>query len=149
MDREAAERASWILERGATCYMVLNAFPYNGGHLMVVPYQHEASLAALPLATADEMMLLARRAERVLRRVYTPDGLNLGLNLGEAAGAGVAHHIHLHAVPRWAGDTNFLSVIGETRVLPEMLEDSWLRLRAALHETPLEEPAPAPKPAGV
>jgi ATP adenylyltransferase len=132
MAREQAEAAAGILERGATCYMVLNAFPYNSGHLMVVPYQHEASLAALPLETACELMRLARRGESAQRAVYQPDGLNLGLNLGEAAGAGVAQHLHLHAVPRWAGDTNFMSVLAETRVLPEQLADSWQRLRAAL-----------------
>jgi len=130
--REDAEAAAGILERWAHCYVVLNSFPYNSGHLMVVPYLHEASLAALPPATTTEMMMLARRAERVLRAVYHPDGLNLGLNLGEAAGAGVAEHVHLHAVPRWSGDTNFMSVLAETRILPEMLADSWQRLRAAL-----------------
>jgi ATP adenylyltransferase len=132
MPREEAEAAAYILERGKTCFMVLNAFPYNNGHLMVVPYEHEASLAALKAETATEMMQRARRAERVLRAVYRPDGLNLGLNLGDSAGAGVAHHLHLHAVPRWSADTNFMSVLGETRVLPEMLADSWRRLRAAL-----------------
>lgn len=132
MAREAAEHAAWILERGRTCYLVLNAFPYNGGHLMIVPYEHQASLAALPEETAQELMQLARRSETVLRQVYNPDGLNLGLNLGESAGAGVAHHLHLHAVPRWTGDTNFMTVVGETRILPEMLDDSWKRIRAAL-----------------
>ena len=134
MAREAAEHAAWILERGRTGYLVLNAFPYNGGHLMAVPYVHEASLAGLPWDTATELMDMARRAELALREVYHPDGLNMGLNLGESAGAGVAHHLHLHAVPRWAGDTNFMSVVGETRVLPEMLDDSWRRLRAALRQ---------------
>jgi ATP adenylyltransferase len=138
MDRESAERAAWILERGRTAYLVLNAFPYNGGHLMAVPYRHEASLAALPLETAQDLILLARRAETVLRSVYTPDGMNMGLNLGESAGAGVAHHLHLHAVPRWTGDTNFMTVTGETRILPEMLEDSWVRLRKALADIPME-----------
>lgn len=138
MAREAAEHAAWILERGQTCFLVLNAFPYNGGHLMAVPYQHIASLAELPLATAQELLLLGRRAETVLRSVYNPDGLNLGLNLGESAGAGVAHHLHLHAVPRWTGDTNFMTVVGETRVLPEMLDNSWHRLRDALAATPME-----------
>ena len=132
MPRDQAEAAAGILARGATCYMVLNAFPYNSGHLMIVPYQHESSLAALPLETAEELMRLARRAESALRLVYHPDGLNLGLNLGESAGAGVAQHLHLHAVPRWSGDTNFMSVLAETRVLPEQLADSWQRLHAAL-----------------
>jgi ATP adenylyltransferase len=132
--RDAAEAAVGILERGEHCFVVLNAFPYNSGHLMVVPYTHEASLAGLPLAVAEEMMRLARRMERVLRAVYRPDGLNMGLNLGKAAGAGVAEHLHLHAVPRWGGDNNFMSVLAETRILPEMLEESRRKLRAALAE---------------
>lgn len=132
MAREEAEAAAHILERGATGFLVLNAFPYNSGHLMAVPYRHEASLAVLPLTDADELMRSARRAERALRAVYKPDGLNLGMNLGESAGAGVAGHLHLHAVPRWTGDNNFMGVLGETRVLAEMLEESWRRLRSAL-----------------
>jgi ATP adenylyltransferase len=139
--REDAEAAVYILERGETCFLVLNAFPYNAGHLMAVPYRHESSLSALPLDVAEEMMRLARRAERVLRAIYKPDGLNMGLNLGESAGAGVAHHLHLHAVPRWSGDTNFMTVLGETRVLPETLQQSWQRLREALAQDTSEEPA--------
>jgi ATP adenylyltransferase len=140
MAADEAERQAYVLERGDHCFIVLNAFPYNSGHLMVVPYSHESSLAALPLEVADEMLRLARRAERVLRAVYHPSGLNFGLNLGKAAGAGVAEHLHLHGVPRWLGDNNFMSVVGETRVLPEMLEDGWRRLRAAL-ATDSVEPA--------
>jgi ATP adenylyltransferase len=132
MARAGAEQAAHILERGETCFLVLNAYPYNGGHLMVVPYRHEPSLAGLPLPEAQELMRLARRAERVLRAVYRPEGLNFGINLGKAAGAGVAEHLHLHGVPRWGGDNNFMSVVAETRILPEMLDESWLRLRAAL-----------------
>lgn len=139
--REQAEAAAYILERGKTCFLVLNAFPYNNGHLMVVPYEHQADLAGLPAATAVEIMLQTRRAERVLRSVYQPDGLNLGLNLGHSAGAGVAHHMHLHAVPRWSADTNFMSVVGETRVLPETLSETWRRLRTALSTDPVEESA--------
>jgi ATP adenylyltransferase len=138
MAPEQAEEATHILERGPTCFLVLNAYPYNGGHLMVIPYQHVDSLAKMPLVAADELMRQTRRAERVLRTVYQPDGVNMGLNLGESAGAGVAHHLHLHAVPRWSGDTNFMTVIGETRVLPEMLTESWRRLRAALKLDPVE-----------
>jgi ATP adenylyltransferase len=134
MDRNEAEAAIGLLERGKTGFLVLNGFPYSNGHVMAVPYQHESSLAALPVETAKELMLLMRRAERVLRRVYQPDGLNMGLNLGESAGAGVAHHLHIHALPRWSGDTNFMTVLAETRILPEMLADSWKRLRAALEE---------------
>ena len=137
--REDAERALYLLQRGETCFVVLNGFPYNNGHLLIVPYQHEASLAALPAATAAEMMRLARRAELALRAVYKPHGLNLGLNLGESAGAGVAAHLHLHALPRWNGDTNFMTVVAETRILPEMLEGSWRRLRETLETLPPAE----------
>jgi ATP adenylyltransferase len=137
-----AEAAAYVLERGPSCFMVLNAYPYNNGHVMVVPYRHEHSLAALPLPEADAMMRMGRRAERVLRAVYMPDGLNLGLNLGKAAGAGVAEHLHLHVVPRWSGDNNFMSVLGETRILPEMLDQSWHRLRGALAEDAGEPDAP-------
>ncbi|HLI76161.1 MAG TPA: HIT domain-containing protein [Acidobacteriaceae bacterium] len=139
-----AERQIHLLERGEHGFMVLNGFPYNNGHLMVVPYQHQASLAALPLAAAEEMMRMARRAERALRGVYNPDGLNMGLNLGESAGAGVAAHLHLHALPRWTGDTNFMTVVAETRILPEMLDGSWERIREALRHLPAEFP-PAPQ----
>jgi ATP adenylyltransferase len=130
--QDEADAATHILSRGKTCFMVLNAFPYNAGHLMVVPYVHESSLVALDEETTIELMLMSRRAEAVLRKVYLPKGLNLGLNLGEAAGAGVADHLHMHAVPRWNGDTNFMSVLAETRVLPEMLTESYKRLRDAL-----------------
>ena len=135
---EEVERAIYLLERGEHCFVVLNGFPYNNGHLMVVPYRHESSLAALPLAAAEEMMRLARQAERALRELYTPHGLNFGLNLGESAGAGVAAHLHLHALPRWTGDTNFMTVVAETRILPEMLDGSWERLRSALQHLPVE-----------
>ncbi len=138
MDPVAAEQSIFLLERGETCFLVLNGFPYNNGHLMVVPYRHEASLAALPVATAAEMMRSARRAESVLRAVYKPQGLNMGLNMGESAGAGVAAHLHLHALPRWSGDTNFMTVVAETRILPEMLGESWARLREALRSLPAE-----------
>jgi ATP adenylyltransferase len=99
---------------------------------MVVPYRHESTLSGLPEQDAQELMVEARRAERALRTAYRPDGLNMGLNLGEAAGAGIADHLHLHAVPRWAGDTNYMTVVSETRVLPEMLDESWRKLREAL-----------------
>jgi ATP adenylyltransferase len=143
MPPEEAESAAHILERGERNFMVLNAYPYNGGHLMVVPYRHQDSLAALPREDADELLTMARRAERVLRAVYRPDGLNLGMNLGQAAGAGVAEHLHLHAVPRWSGDNNFMSVLAETRVLPEMLAESWRRIRAGLADDAGETPASA------
>jgi ATP adenylyltransferase len=136
--QEEAERTVWILERGTNAYLVLNAFPYNSGHLMAVPYNHCDSLAALPLETAEELLRLGRRAERALRTVYKPHGINLGLNLGEAAGAGIAQHLHMHAVPRWSGDNNYMAVLAETRILPEMLHDSWSQLRSALEQDHVE-----------
>lgn len=113
---------------------------------MVIPYQHEASLAAVPLATAHELIDLAQQTERVLRALYTPHGINFGMNLGQAAGAGVAGHLHLHGLPRWIGDTNFMTTIGETRVLPESLEITWRRMRAAFEELKVSpEPVKQPK----
>jgi ATP adenylyltransferase len=124
-----AEQATYIVHRGIHCFVSLNAFPYSTGHVLIVPYQHVDSLAALAAEAAEEMMSLARRTELGLRKVYKPDGLNLGMNLGEAAGAGIGDHIHLHELPRWVGDTNFMTVVGETRVLPETLESTWTKLR--------------------
>jgi len=129
MAREEAEREALIVSRGATTFLCLNRYPYSTGHVMVVPYAHTDSLASLAPETAQEMMATAQRVEAMLRSVYRPQGLNFGLNLGEAAGAGVAAHLHLHALPRWSGDTNFMTVTAETRVLPEMLETTWQRLR--------------------
>lgn len=143
MAREEAEKASGILERGPRTFLILNAFPYNNGHLMVVPYRHEATLDGFPEQDALELMRAARRSERALRAVYRPDGLNMGLNLGESAGAGIAEHLHLHVVPRWGGDTNFMTVVSETRILPEMLADSWRRLRDALAADEKDRPAEA------
>lgn len=132
MERERAERASRIVCRGRHCFLCLNAFPYSTGHVMVLPYQHTDSLAAVPPETAHEMAELAQHTETALRGVYRPQGINLGMNLGEAAGAGVANHIHLHILPRWIGDTNFMTTTAETRVLPEPLDVTWSRLREAL-----------------
>jgi ATP adenylyltransferase len=131
MDRTAAERAAGIVLRANRNYICVNRFPYTSGHIMVVPYDHQASLAALPDETAQEMMRLAQRAEVALKGIYQPDGFNFGLNLGKSAGAGVAGHLHLHALPRWAGDTNFMTVVGETRVLPEDFFVTWQRMRQA------------------
>ncbi len=132
MPQETAERASYIVYRGQHCFVCLNAYPYSTGHVMVLPYLHTDSLAAAPPEAAHEMMDLAQRIETVLRSVYRPNGINLGMNLGEAAGAGVAGHIHLHILPRWLGDTNFMTVTAETRVLPEPLDVTWQRIREAL-----------------
>jgi ATP adenylyltransferase len=133
--REDSERAAHILYRGPACFLCLNAFPYSTGHTLIVPYQHVDSLAALSPETADEVIRLAQQVETALRLVYRPAGLNFGLNLGEAAGAGIAAHIHMHGLPRWVGDTNFISVIADTRVLPEALDVTWDRVRAALAQT--------------
>lgn len=129
MQREDADRAAGIVLRAERNYICINRYPYSSGHMMVVPYEHQSSLAALPNETAREMMDLAQRAERVLGTLYEPEGFNFGLNLGRAAGAGVAGHLHLHALPRWTGDTNFLTVVGEARILPEDLRTTWQRLR--------------------
>jgi ATP adenylyltransferase len=129
--RDEAEAAGGLVYRGESCYVALNAFPYNSGHVMVLPFAHLDRLAQLPTGTAHELMDLAQRTERALEAVYQPRGLNFGLNLGEAAGAGVAAHLHLHALPRWVGDTNFMTVVGETRVIPEDLQTTWKRVREA------------------
>lgn len=131
-DPATVEQAAYILHRGETCFLCLNAFPYSTGHVLIVPYRHTDSLAALIPAEASEMITLAQTMERSLRAIYRPDGLNFGLNLGEAAGAGVANHIHMHGLPRWSGDTNFMTVTAETRVLPEALDVTWTRIREQL-----------------
>jgi ATP adenylyltransferase len=138
MDPLEADRTANILERGPSCYLVLNAYPYNSGHVMAVPYTHLSSLAGLELATADELTRMLRRAETAIRQAYKPHALNMGLNLGEAAGAGVVDHLHWHVVPRWNGDTNYMSVLAETRVLPEMIDQAWTKLREALATIPQE-----------
>jgi ATP adenylyltransferase len=130
MARDSAEEAAHIVYRGRNCFVCLNAYPYSTGHVMIVPYEHLDSLAALPSATAQELIELAQRVERTLRDIYRPGGINMGLNLGEAAGAGIADHMHLHVLPRWIGDTNFMTVTAETRVLPEPLDVTWSKLRA-------------------
>jgi ATP adenylyltransferase len=120
-----------IVFRGAHNFIVLNRYPYTSGHLMVVPYLHIPDLAGLDDTGASELMALTRKAETRLRRIYRPDGLNLGMNIGESAGAGIAGHIHMHVLPRWTGDANFMSTVGETRVLPEELTETWSRLKEA------------------
>ena len=129
MDREKAEAAGGLILRAKHCFVCLNAFPYTSGHVMVMPYAHLDRLAVVPVEAAYELMDLAQRTERVLERVYTPQGFNFGMNVGQAAGAGVAGHVHLHAMPRWTGDTNFMTTVSETRVLPEDLGTTWRRLR--------------------
>lgn len=119
------DRESLILHRGDHAYVIFNAYPYNPGHLMVVPYAHEEHLEALPDDCAHEIWDLGRRAVGILKRRLHCQGVNLGVNLSPAAGAGIAEHLHLHAVPRWIGDTNFISVIGAARVLPRALEEMY------------------------
>lgn len=126
------DREEMVLERGTSCFTMLNAFPYNCGHLMVAPYRHVDSLSALRPDEREELIRLLGRAEAVLRSAYHPDGFNVGVNLGEAAGAGIPRHLHAHLVPRWIGDTNFMSTIGETRVMPESLARTYERLVDAL-----------------
>ena len=134
MNAEEAEAAAGLILRGQHCFICLNAFPYTSGHVMVMPYAHLDRLALLPAETAHELIELAQQTEQALERLYRPDGLNFGINLGKAAGAGVAGHLHLHALPRWSGDTNFMTSIAETRILPEDLPTTWKRLRATFAE---------------
>jgi ATP adenylyltransferase len=121
-----------IVERGMHSFIILNRFPYTSGHVMIVPYAHVAELGLCSPETLQEMVASAQRMEKVFREVYKPDGMNLGMNLGRAAGAGVTGHLHLHALPRWFGDSNFMTVTGETRVHPEDLATTYQRLKKAL-----------------
>jgi ATP adenylyltransferase len=120
---------SLVVFRGTTCYVVLNLYPYNSGHLMIVPTRHIPTLAAATPEELAELMTLTRLAEMALAEAYMPHGLNIGVNLGRPAGAGILDHLHVHVVPRWNGDTNFMSVVGDTRVLPEELPQTAARLR--------------------
>jgi ATP adenylyltransferase len=120
-----------VIFRDQLAFVILNRFPYTSGHMMVVPYDHVPSLELLSAQTRAEMMELANQAVQVLRVIYHPEGFNLGINMGEVAGAGIVDHVHLHVVPRWGGDTNFMSSVAATRVLPESLEDSFIRIREA------------------
>ncbi len=129
--RENRDRANYILYRGRHNYIILNAFPYASGHLMIVPFAHVPSLEDLEPAVTAEMMELTKRALTALRVAERPEAFNVGVNIGKAAGAGIADHVHLHVVPRWVGDNNFMPVIGNARLLPEMLETTYEKLIAA------------------
>jgi ATP adenylyltransferase len=121
-----------IVYRGKKTFVILNRFPYTSGHVMIVPYAHVAELNLCEPGTLEEMMELAQRMESVFRQNYKPDGMNLGINLGRAAGAGVTGHVHLHMLPRWIGDSNFMTVTGETRVHPEELSTTYQKIKKAL-----------------
>ncbi|HLY26425.1 MAG TPA: HIT domain-containing protein [Aggregatilineales bacterium] len=126
---DAKDQAEWIVTRSEYVYVTLNKFPYNNGHTLVVPYAHVGSVEDMPANVLTDMMLTLNHALAALRKVYTPHGFNIGANLGGAAGAGIPGHFHMHIVPRWGGDSNFLSIIGNTRVIPDMLDDTWRKLR--------------------
>jgi ATP adenylyltransferase len=128
-DQPHFDQSSLIVFRGKTCYVILNLYPYNNGHLMVVPNRHIPSLAAATHEELCELIDLTRRSEVALTEAYSPHGINMGINLGKPAGAGVLDHVHMHVVPRWSGDTNFMTVVGETRVLPEELPDTAQKLK--------------------
>ena len=128
---EDADVENLIVHRGESCFVILNLFPYTNGHLMVAPYEHLGRFQDLPAETSAEMMALAQQGMDGLESVYEPQGYNVGFNQGRVAGAGVEHHIHLHVVPRWGGDTNFMPVIADTRVMPQSLEESYAALKGA------------------
>jgi ATP adenylyltransferase len=132
------DKANLVIYRARHSFVLLNLFPYNNGHIMVAPYEHVATLEELSEEAAIEMFRLTRRAEGILRRVYRPKGINLGMNIGECAGAGVADHIHMHVLPRWPGDVSFMTSIGETRVIPEDLTGTWEKLSVEFQNLTLD-----------
>jgi len=123
-----------IALRGEHSFVILNRYPYTSGHLMVVPFEHKPNLEELDPETRAEMMELTSRCMSMLRKIYNPQAFNMGANIGEAAGAGIKEHVHIHIVPRWAGDTNFMSAVGDVRVLPESLESTWQRVKKGFEE---------------
>ena len=125
----ADDEGNFVLHRGAHTFVILNLYPYISGHLMIAPYAHLGEFDAAPKEATDEMMDLAKRCQTALRTVYRPQGFNVGMNLGRAAGAGIADHIHMHIMPRWSGDTNFMTAVAETRVLSEDLLTTYGKLR--------------------
>jgi ATP adenylyltransferase len=133
-DAPAANRdeQTLIVLRGQKNYVILNRYPYTTGHIMIVPYEHTADFAGLDRETTSEIMQLSQRLQAALEQIYHPDGYNLGMNLGRWAGAGIADHLHLHLLPRWAGDTNFMTTVGETRLEPEDLATTYAKLRRSL-----------------
>jgi len=131
------DEANCVIARGRTCYALLNTFPYTGGHLLIVPYKQVPDLNGLTEAELTELMTLTRRCQNVLGRVMKAEGFNIGINLGKVAGAGILQHLHIHVVPRWQGDTNFMPVLAQTTVVPQALKELAAQLRAALLEDTL------------
>ena len=134
----SSDATGHVLYRGRTCFVVLNRYPYSNGHMMIVPYAHVSSLIQLDDAVLLEMLQLAREAQRVLLESAGPQGFNVGINEGSAAGAGIEEHIHMHIVPRWEGDANYMTVIGGTRVIPQMLDETYAELRPLFDRLPKE-----------
>jgi ATP adenylyltransferase len=128
------DKANYILYRGEKAFIILNTFPYTNGHVMVVPYAHIGDLVELDRETLLDMMLLTQKTLQAMRQAMGPHGFNVGLNLGEAAGAGIQDHVHIHIVPRWQNDTNFMPVLADVRVIPDSLEETYDKLHAALHK---------------
>ena len=124
-----------VVYRGELSFVILNRYPYTSGHVMIAPYVHVSRLTHTSEATSEEMMRLTRKAEIVIEGAYHPDGLNLGMNLGEAAGAGIEQHIHMHVLPRWSGDANFMTSVGSTRIIPESLNDTYTKIKKGFSKT--------------
>jgi ATP adenylyltransferase len=133
-DADEDDQSHHVVHRGERCFVMLNAYPYASGHVMVSPYTHVSSIEELAAPTLSELMSLAQRALAALRANYGPEGFNLGINQGRIAGAAFEDHVHLHVVPRWGGDNNFMPVVGGTRLLPQALEESWAELRERFAE---------------
>jgi ATP adenylyltransferase len=136
---EHRDAENYILHRGERCFMLLNLYPYNNGHLMIAPYQHVGSIEQLDAETLTEMMAQAQLALRALRKAMNPDGFNMGINQGKVAGAGFADHVHMHVVPRWNGDTNFMPVLADVKVMPDFLENTYKQLKQAIEEVQQED----------
>jgi ATP adenylyltransferase len=129
LENSVSDEEKFILHRAEFNFVILNIYPYTSGHLMVLPYAHIAEISGLPKNTSDELMDLTKKCQSAIKEIYQPDGFNLGMNLGKAAGAGVAEHLHLHILPRWIGDANFMTAIGQTRTIPEDLLTTYQKLK--------------------
>lgn len=131
------DEQSLVVYRGELNFVILNRYPYTSGHIMIAPYVHVSRLTQTSDEGSQEMIRLARKAEEAIERVYRPGGLNVGMNLGEAAGAGIEQHIHMHVLPRWMGDANFMTSVSDTRVIPESLNDTYAKMKKAFSDAPL------------